>query len=50
MIHSHSESIKVRGPRPIPGFVIDRETLDHLPALHKAAAECAIAAGKWRLV
>lgn len=37
-------------PRPIYGFTIDRETLNHLPPLHKAAAEIAIADGRWRLV
>ncbi len=36
--------------RPIPGFTIDRETLSHLPDLHRAAAEIAIADGRWRLI
>jgi|GEM_PF-2303620 hypothetical protein len=51
MINSHSESISVPPkPRPIPGFTIDRETLEHLEPLHKAAAEIAIRTGRWRLV
>ena len=37
-------------PRPVPGFTIDRETLSHLPDLHRAAAEIAIKTGRWHLV
>ncbi len=37
-------------PRPIVGFTIDEETLEHLPELHRAAAEIAIRTGRWRLV
>jgi len=37
-------------PRAIQGFTIDRETLEHLSPLHRAAAECAIQTGKWYLV
>jgi hypothetical protein len=46
-----SESINTPPkPRPIVGFTIDRETLAHLPELHRAAAEIAIRTGRWRLV
>ena len=37
-------------PRPIRNFVIDRETLSHLPPIHKCAAEVMIKTGRWRLV
>ena len=37
-------------PRPIVGFTIDRDTLEHLPELHRAAAEIAIRTGRWRLI
>jgi hypothetical protein len=37
-------------PRAIQGFTIDRETLEHLSPLHRAAAECAIQTGAWHLV
>jgi len=37
-------------PRAIRGFTIDRETLEHLSPLHRAAAECAIQTGSWHLV
>jgi hypothetical protein len=51
MINSASDRISVTPkPRPIPGFTIDRETLAHLEPLHRAAAECAIASGRWHLV
>lgn len=32
-----------------PGLVIDQETLDHLPAFHKAIAEVLIEKGRWQL-
>jgi len=50
MNESLSETIKTPKPRQIYGFTIDRETLEHLPQLHKIAAECAIASGRWHLV
>jgi len=34
---------------PAPGLVIDQETLDHLPAFHKAIAEVLIEKGRWQL-
>ena len=34
---------------PAPGLVIDQETLDHLPAFHKAIAEVLIERGRWQL-
>lgn len=34
---------------PAPGLVIDQETLDHLPAFHKAIAEVMIEKGRWQL-
>ncbi len=34
---------------PAPGLVIDQETLDHLPAFHKATAEVLIEKGRWQL-
>lgn len=37
-------------PRAIQGFTIDRETLEHLSPLHRAAAEVAIQTGAWHLV
>jgi hypothetical protein len=44
-----SESISMPKPRQIIDFTIDRETLEHLPELHRAAAEIAIKTGRWRL-
>ena len=32
-----------------PGLTIDQETLDHLPAFHKAIAEVLIEGGRWQL-
>lgn len=40
-------------PRPIPGFPIDRETLDHLKQtspLHYLVAVACLKDGRWRLV
>lgn len=37
-------------PMPIPDFTIDRETLEHLPDMHRIAALAAIRDGRWRLV
>lgn len=34
----------------VPALVIDQETLDHLPAFHKAIAEVLIEKGRWQLV
>jgi hypothetical protein len=34
---------------PAPGLVIDQETLDHLPAFHRAIAEVLIEKGRWQL-
>ena len=34
---------------PAPGLVIDQETLNHLPAFHKAIAEVLIEKGRWQL-
>lgn len=34
---------------PAPGRVIDQETLDHLPAFHRAIAEVLIEKGRWQL-
>ena len=34
---------------PAPGLVIDQETLNHLPAFHKAIAEVLIERGRWQL-
>jgi len=45
-----SEAKTLLKPRPIQGFTIDRETLSHLPELHRAVAEIAIKNGKWHLV
>jgi hypothetical protein len=45
-----SEVSTLLKPRPIAGFTIDRETLEHLSPLHRAAAEVAIQTGKWHLV
>jgi hypothetical protein len=51
MKNASSESINTPPkPRPIVGFTIDRETLEHLPELHRAAAEIAIRTGRWRLI
>lgn len=33
-----------------PSLIIDQETLDHLPAFHKAIAEVLIEKGRWQLV
>ena len=33
----------------VPALVIDQETLDHLPAFHKAIAEVLIERGRWQL-
>jgi len=35
---------------PAPGLILDQETLDHLPAFHKAIAEVLIEKGRWQLV
>ena len=32
-----------------PSLIIDQETLDHLPAFHKAIAEVLIEKGRWQL-
>ena len=32
-----------------PGLVIDQETLNHLPAFHRAIAEVLIEKGRWQL-
>lgn len=32
-----------------PGLILDQETLDHLPAFHKAIAEVLIERGRWQL-
>lgn len=34
---------------PAPSLIIDQETLDHLPAFHKAIAEVLIEKGRWQL-
>lgn len=34
---------------PTPGLVIDQETLNHLPAFHRAIAEVLIEKGRWQL-
>lgn len=34
---------------PAPGLVIDQETLNHLPAFHRAIAEVLIEKGCWQL-
>lgn len=34
---------------PAPGLILDQETLDHLPAFHKAIAEVLIERGRWQL-
>ena len=34
---------------PAPGLVIDQETLNHLPAFHRAIAEVLIEKGRWQL-
>lgn len=34
---------------PTPSLIIDQETLDHLPAFHKAIAEVMIEKGRWQL-
>jgi hypothetical protein len=34
---------------PAPGLILDQETLDHLPAFHKAIAEVLIEKGRWQL-
>jgi hypothetical protein len=34
---------------PAPSLIIDQETLDHLPAFHKAIAEVLIERGRWQL-
>ena len=31
----------------VPALIIDQETLDHLPAFHKAIAEVLIEKGRW---
>jgi hypothetical protein len=33
----------------VPALIIDQETLDHLPAFHKAIAEVLIEKGRWQL-
>jgi len=33
----------------VPALVIDQETLDHLPAFHRAIAEVLIEKGRWQL-
>lgn len=40
-------------PRPIPGFTIDRETLEHLKntsPLHYLVAVACLKDGRWRLI
>ncbi len=37
-------------PRPIPGFTITRDTLNHMAPLHRLAAAELIRKGKWGLV
>lgn len=33
----------------VPALIIDQETLDHLPAFHRAIAEVLIEKGRWQL-
>ncbi len=39
----------IAGPDQTGFLVIDQETLDHLPAFHKAIAEVLIERGRWQL-
>lgn len=36
--------------RSKPIFTIDRKTLEHLPPMHRLAAEYAIKDGRWKLI
>lgn len=37
-------------PRPIPGFTLTRDTLDHMGPLHRLAAVELVRKGKWHVV
>jgi len=38
-----------RKSESIPNYTIDQDTLEHLPPLHRLAAEQALKDGRWKL-
>lgn len=39
----------VSAPPAAPCMIVDKETIDHLPAFHRAVVEVLIEKGRWQL-